>query len=615
MRKLIKHTIYLFIFTFGFSSCVDFLDRVPDSVAYNDEEVFTDYTKSQEYINQLMTPFRYFDDNDIEGAYANTSYYGTHGKSCYGLRERITDNCIYNPKYSWVAINRYRNGDFWSDRSIYWSEGSEIRFETIWKAIRVANVSIANIDRLQNATEEQRNKILGMAYFLRGHFYFMLLQGWGGMPYITEPLDPEQNMDLPRDSYIVTAQKIAADFETSSTYLPLIVDETEWGLPSKMAAKAYKAKALLWAASPFANENNDQQLWEDAAIAAGEAIKMAEESNYYQLVSLENFKKLFVDCDEETLKEIIFGRLFKNTTGPGGSNAPHYCGIPSTEFGASVYGAESVTENLAQCFTWSNGEPIDPNTDEYKHHPYTGDGVNHTGRDPRFYQTILYNGASTPQVTAKNRTVEIWNKSYDGSVAKELVLQDGNAKEGYTITGYYNWKLYSDAYAKKSKTMVMWNYIRLADVYLYYAEAANRAWGPTGVPSKIEGFSMTAVDAINKVRTRAQMPSYSESSASEWLRPGSIEEFEQKIRNEYRVETAFEEKRFYDLRRWKMMLDTDVQTTYGMYIEKTGPDAYTYTVTPLGYSYNLKWLQHHYLFKIKTTDTSLGPNFQQNPGW
>ena len=63
------------------------------------------------------------------------------------------------------------------------------------------------------------------------------------------------------------------------------------------------------------------------------------------------------------------------------------------------------------------------------------------------------------------------------------------------------------------------------------------------------------------------------------------------------------------------MLDADVQTTYGMYIEKTGPDQYTYTVTPLGYTYNLKWLQHHYLFKIKTTDTSLGPNFEQNPGW
>lgn len=78
-----------------------------------------------------------------------------------------------------------------------------------------------------------------------------------------------------------------------------------------------------------------------------------------------------------------------------------------------------------------------------------------------------------------------------------------------------------------------------------------------------------------------------------------LKKFEKKIRNEYRVETAFEEKRFYDLRRWNLMLDADVQTTYGMYIEQTGPDQYTYTVTPLGYTYNLKWLQHHYLFKIK----------------
>ena len=67
----------------------------------------------------------------------------------------------------------------------YWVEGSETRDTVIWKAIRVANLSIANIDRIPNATEEQRAKILGLAYFLRGHFYFMLLQGWGVMPYFT----------------------------------------------------------------------------------------------------------------------------------------------------------------------------------------------------------------------------------------------------------------------------------------------------------------------------------------------------------------------------------------------------------------------------------------------
>ncbi len=614
MKKTIKYLMILTTLVGSFSSCVDFLDQVPDSVAYNDEEIFTDYVKSQEFINQLMIPYRYFDDNDVEGKFTS-DYSGTHGKVCYGLRERITDNCIYNPQYSWVAINRYRNGDFWSDRSIYWSEGSEVRFETLWKAIRVANVSIANVHRIVDLTPEQEARILGMAYFLRAHFYFMLLQGWGGMPYITEPLDPEQNMDLKRDSYTLTAQKIAGDFEKAAEYLPLVVPETEWGRPSKMAAIAYKAKALVWAASPFSNPNNDQALWEDAAIACGEAIKMAEESNYYKLIDLENFKKLFVDCTDETLQEVLFGRLLKDVAGPGGNNAPHYCGIKSTEFGSSTYGAESVTENLAQCFAWSNGEPVDPASNEYRYTPYTGDGINHTGRDPRFYQTLLFNGATTPQVAAKNRKVQIWNKSYNDIDGAELRTTAGNPQDGYTLTGYYNWKLFSDAYARKAKTTTMWNYIRLADIYLYYAECANRAWGPLVVPAQIPGFSMSAVDAVNKIRERAQMPLFSGSSSSPWLQVSSTEDFEKIIRNEIRIETAFEEKRFYDLRRWRMMLDPDIHTMYGMYIERTADDNFTYTVTPLSYDFSLKWLEHHQLFKIKTTDVYLGPNFEQNPGW
>lgn len=613
MKKMIRQIVFMAVVGVGLVSCVDFLDRVPDSVAFTDDEIFTDYTKSLEFINQVMIPYRYLDDNDVEGKFTADNYGGTHGKNAYGLRERITDNCLYNPRVSWVAINRYRNGDFWSDRGIYWCEGSDIRFETIWKAIRITNVSIANVDRIVDLTEEQEAKILGLAYFFRAHFYFMLLQGWGGMPYITEPLDPEQNMDLKRDSYTLTAQKIAQDFETAAQYLPLVVSDEEWGRPSQMAAIAYKAKALIWAASPFSNPNNDQTLWEDAAIACGEAIKLAESSGYYQLIDLENFKTLFVDCTEDAFREVLFGRLFKNVTGLGGANPPHYCGIPSTEFGSSANGAESVTENLAQCFAWSNGEPIDPNSDEYKYYPYTGDGINHTGRDPRFYQTLLFNGAVTPQVTAKGRTVEIWNEAYDNSVAKELKMQDGKPQDGYTQTGYYNWKLFSEAYARRGKATTLWNYIRLADLYLYYAEAANRAWGPTAVPVQIPGFSMTAVDALNKIRLRAGMPIYDNSQP--WLQVGSVDEFEQNVRNEIRIETAFEEKRFYDIRRWRMMTDPGIQTMYQMYVKKTGEGMFEYSVRPMDYSWSLKWLDHHHLFKIKTTDVYLGPNFEQNPGW
>jgi hypothetical protein len=161
----------------------------------------------------------------------------------------------------------------------------------------------------------------------------------------------------------------------------------------------------------------------------------------------------------------------------------------------------------------------------------------------------------------------------------------------------------------------MWNYIRLADVYLYYAEAANRAWGALVPPTGISGFSMTAADAINAVRQRANMPKYDNASPYPWLHVGSVEDFEEKVRNETRIEMAFEEKRFYDLRRWKMMLDPKIHTMYGMYVERTGANDFTYTVTPLSYDFSLKWMEHHYLFKIKTTDTYLGPNFEQNPGW
>ena len=150
-------------------------------------------------------------------------------------------------------------------------------------------------------------------------------------------------------------------------------------------------------------------------------------------------------------------------------------------------------------------------------------------------------------------------------------------------------------------------------MYLYYAEAANRAWGPTAAPQGIAGFNLTAVDAINKVRNRAGMPEFDPNSPHAWLKPGTVAEFEQKIRNEIRIETCFEEKRFYDLRRWHMMTNPEIATMYGMYIEKTGPENFTYNVVPVGF--NLQWKEFHHLFKIKNSDTELGPNFEQNPGW
>jgi hypothetical protein len=614
MKNRLSKLIFVLSILFASSSCVDFLDQTPDAVAFSDEEIFTDYDKSQQFVDQLFVPFTYFDDNDWWGG--NSSVYDNGkwpGKSMYGLRERLSDNCFANSSL-WMVLNGYRNGNFGNSRDIYWAEGSELRFETLWKAIRVCNMSIQNINRIENATEDQKAKILGTAYFLRGHFYFMLLQGWGGMPYLTEVMDPSQEMDMARLTYLETARKIAADFETAAPYLPMVVDDADWNRPSKMAAISYKAKALVWGASPFSNPENNQAIWAEAAIATGQAIDMAQKSGHYKLVDLGNFKKLFTDVDADALKEVIFGRLFNNVWCNKG---PYYCGFKSADFGNSWTGAESVTENLAQSFTWSNGEPVDPTTNEYKTNPYYGDGVTHNLRDPRFYQTLLFNGAVTPQVTAKGRTVEIWNKSYDKVVAKELSVNGQFvANAGHTMTGYYNWKLFSSAFEKSGGyTNLLTNYIRLADLYLYYAEAANRAWGPNAAPQGIPGFSLTAVQSLNVIRTRAEMPTYDDAKSESWLKVGSVEEFEKKIRNESRIETAFEEKRFYDLRRWKFLTDPSVLITKGMYIERTAANTYTHSVVSIGNTYDLKYQERHYLFQIKPANTFLGPDFKQNPGW
>jgi hypothetical protein len=159
----------------------------------------------------------------------------------------------------------------------------------------------------------------------------------------------------------------------------------------------------------------------------------------------------------------------------------------------------------------------------------------------------------------------------------------------------------------------MWNIIRLADLYLYYAEAANRAWGPTAAPQGIAGFSMTAVQAVNKIRDRAGMPAY--DSSKTWLVPGDANAFEQKIRNEIRIETAFEEKRYYDLRRWKIMLDPEVLVQKGVYIKKISGSAFQYTIVTCPENLQLKWQERHYLFPIPRTNVELGPNLTQNPGW
>ena len=604
--KIIFKYLIIAVFVLGYSSCVDYLDRTPDSVAFSEEDVFTDVELSRNFVNQLMVRCAFFDDIAWGGLSTQQLSQDLHGKDCYGTREVCSDNMYPFLANTWVGIYGYR-GDFTEGGDgQYFGEGSFHRYRAMWKGIRIANIAIQNVDMIENGTPADKDYILGIAYFCRAHFYFMLCQGWGGMPYITEPMDPAGEMDFDRLSYIETCQKIAEDFDTALQYLPERVDRQNLGRPTKIAAKALKAKALVWAASPFANPSNDAQLWTAAAQACGEVLSMANGLGL-DLVPIEDWKRLFIDCEYDiVIKEVLFARFFDRMGGRA-ANA----GIPSTDNAwGSGNGVNVPTESLAMCYTWSNGDPIDPNSAEYRSAPFEGwgsDNGGHDGRDPRFYHMFLYNGAVNLRTTMMNRNVEIWHTSDLEQTPRDMPAQNvttGQHQSGTAVTGYYDFKVNSTSFG--SGYYRVDHIVRLTEMYLWYAEAANRAWGPTGAPSGT-GVSLTAADALNKVRGRALLPPVTTSSTSE---------FEQLLRNEIRIETAMEERRFYDLRRWRLMQDPSVQKTLGLRVHQNADNTFSYRQEemPLA-NQTAYWVERHYLFRINPADTRIGEKFKQNPGW
>jgi hypothetical protein len=354
---------------------------------------------------------------------------------------------------------------------------------------------------------------------------------------------------------------------------------------------------------------------------------MAENSGgYHGLVSIENWRNLFIECEYEiVIKENLFGRYFDRWSLGG---TPHCFQIPSID---NVWGGgggvDVPQENLAMCYPWRDGEPIDPNSPEYRSEPFYGWGSDkggHDGRDKRFYQMFLFNGAVHTLTTGKGRNVEIWHRSaiaddMPNDMPQQDIVNGTESRTGTAITGYYDNKNYSMVAAGSGTRYFnrMESMARLAEIYLWYAEAANRAFGgPTGAPQGT-GVSYTALEALNKVRVRAELPEMRVGADEPWLRPGSLQEFEQVVRNEIRIETAMEEKRFYDLRRWRLMQDPKVTTPLKLFIEKNADGTFTYTQLPMGdiSRYNDKWQERHYLFRVKLSDTRIGTKFKQNPGW
>lgn len=641
IKKYISLLVAAFIVSGAMSSCTDYLDKAPES-DLSAEEAFKNFKNFQGFVEEL-----YFCVPNFSTIYWNNSFN-------WGEDELIGVNETY------MMGDKIDKGDFWGWQSQYdgWgcgfmdlsnfdpaeydNIGEASKQTSLWKGswygIRKANIGLENLDLLTEATPEQKNIIKGQLLFFRGFFHFQLMQYFGGLPYIDEVLAGGK-LTLPRLSYQETADRAAADLEEAAKLLPINWDETPTGAATrgnndlrinKIMALGYLGKNLLFAGSPLMNQEStgsatyNADYCKRAAEALGELLSLVEAGRtQYSLVDFKDYKELFLTYSKGGLMpgstEAIYRSPSLDWNRSNWGQTKDYGSFKITNNGVCYH----PTANYVNYYGMANGLPLDdPDSGFDKLHPWKG-------RDPRFYHDIRFDGC---------KLVEMVSEKADEAKVIEAVryapLYTDGALRGATDgsrTGYLNYKFvlnsfnqWDDGYKYSNTTHLHIPYMRLADIYLMYAEAACNA---TGVPmGKSSNCSLSATDAINTIRDRAGVEHINAKYT------GSLDMFMSELRRERAVELAFEAHRFNDLRRW-LLLDkypyniktsqefTRVGDLTGIESDSSkGVNIDDPTESQVsGFSEKVivtrSFTDKHYWLPLKIDDTTMYVEFGQNPGW
>ncbi|MEN6453918.1 MAG: RagB/SusD family nutrient uptake outer membrane protein [Prolixibacteraceae bacterium] len=489
------------------------------------------------------------------------------------LREAATDNAVYT----------WQNNQVYDIYNNVWSPINTIdsNWDFYYRAIRSANVflenySVEKLERFQYNENYEDDLAKAKIYpyevrFLRAFFFFELARRYGDIPILTRSYQTDEINEIQKSSFPDVVSFIVKECDEVAPFLPVSYRSfyLETGRATQGAVLALKSRVLLYAASPLHNQANDASKWDLAAKAAGDLISKADLGNWYSLVSNVN---LFSNGNNVlTAKELIFERRNGNSNDFEARNLP--IGFEGGNSG------NTPTQNLVDAFEMKDGTPFDWNNPAHAANPYLN-------RDPRFYKTIAYNGS-----TLMGITVETFNGG-----------KNGLPINGATLTGYYLKKYIDETVSLNPTTPVKkpHHYVlfRYAEILLNYAEALNEWKGPD---YKDGTYMLSAREALNRIRVYAKMPAITGDN--------SREAFRDRIRNERRVELAFEDQRFWDIRRWKT--GESVKTINGISIDKNG-SGYQYTKQEVQ---NRVWDDKMYLYPIPQSEIFMNGNLKQNPGW
>jgi len=463
---------------------------------------------------------------------------------------------------------------------------------TYYGGIRQANEFVNNIEVVPVLAKYKGYSIKYLwkseARFLRAMFYFELLKRYGGVPLMgNKVLTIADDVNIPRNSFDDCVKYIVSECDAIKDSLltaPFTLPESDANAdshrPTKGSALALKARVLLYAASPLFNGGNidptnnltgytdfNAARWAAAAAAAKDVIDL----NVYSLVP--NYKNVFLDQNNP---EILFMRQGGNNNSVETNNGP--VGFTA----ATGKGQTSPTQELVNSFPMANGLAIsDPAANYNENDPYAN-------RDPRLSYNIIYNGAQW-----LNSSIQ----TFEGGQSKpNSALQQ--TKSGYYLRKFMGNFETTNTYSSHNTD---WLILRYADILLAYAEATNESAGPTN----------DVYTTLGKIRQRAGIDGGGNGLYG--LKAGMTkEEMRAAIQNERRIELAFEESRYWDIRRWKIAETVMNQPRTGVSIVKLGS---TLNYNPINILTTRFVAPKMYLYPVPYDEVQKNPNMKQNPGW
>ena len=652
MNRLFNTIIWLglaLILGLSAVSCETYLDKEPDSTL-SEETAFVNFRNFQGFVEEIYNcipdkekcnwcPSWNWGDDEVFNPEADNrmTHQADLGNFRYIWNNASGGNWIYKPSSNPTSTNKF-------DHSL-WGHA--------WYCIRKANVGLEALENglMVSGTDEEKNLIAGQLYFFRAWWHFELMCWFGGLPYIDKAFSPDDELKLPRLSFQECADKAAADFRKAADLLPINWDDTAPGKATsgknmlrinKIMALAYLGKCHLWAGSPLMEHgaqlgaiasgktyayNTDYMA--KAAEALGELLALVESGQTQYALAEYNFSDVY---NHEKAKEATtrfsdnFYTRGQNWLMPGTTEAI-FRGL-SSDFNGSHWNTSKVfgpkvagivdhdnvihqpTANAVNMYGMANGLPLDdPDSGFDPTHPFKD-------RDPRFYHDIVFDGFQyvNGQLSAARepyRYCELFtggnmrpvaNGSRTGYFIQKLVPHTCN--EGDRD---YDWGKAVHCYLP---------YMRLADVYLLYAEATAAMDANFSRTNKATNCNLTSEDAINKVRERC--------GAGEVNAKFTGRDYMDEIRRERAVELMFEGHRFNDLQRWLLLTEEPYTKKTSQEFDRVHNSVW-YMVNDPRNAQVSNWREEeiltrvfttkHYWFPLPDEEVYLYEDFPQNPGW